>query len=105
MEKPNKSYIDSLCNGDKAFEDKLLEIIKSEFPTEKQTYYTALYAKDFKEIGQAVHKLKHKISILGLVKGHALAAQYENEIREKQLVLSHEFEKILESMTEYLKTL
>ena len=105
MEHPNRSYIDSLCRGDKIFELKLIKVIKSEFPIEKQTYYEALEAKNFKELAEAVHKLKHKISILGLEKGYELAVQYENEIHEEQLGLSQIFEDILEKMTEYLRTL
>ncbi|GAK74944.1 hypothetical protein JCM19296_522 [Nonlabens ulvanivorans] len=105
MELPNRSYIDSLCRGDKAFEERLLAVIKTEFPSEKEVYYNALKAKNLAEIAEAVHKLKHKISILGLEKGYALAAQYENEILDENFDHSQSFEKILDSMTEYLKTL
>lgn len=105
MELPNKSYIDSLCQGDQAFELKLITVIKSEFPDEKEVYYKAFRQSNFKEIAEAVHKLKHKISILGLEKGYELAAQFENEIHEEKLNLSQEFEEILDNMTEYLKTL
>ena len=34
MEKPNLSYIESMSGGDKAFEQKLIDIIKKEFPEE-----------------------------------------------------------------------
>lgn len=105
MELPNKSYINSLCRGDKAFEMKLITVIKSEFPNEKDTYYNALKQLNFKEIAEAVHKLKHKISILGLEKGYELAARFENEIHNEELNLSNNFEDILDQMTEYLKTL
>ncbi len=105
MELPNRSYIDSLCRGDKTFETKLVSVIKSEFPDEKEVYFTAFKQSDFKQLAEAVHKLKHKISILGLEKGYELAARYENEIHEKELHLSQEFEQILSKMTEYLKTL
>ena len=105
MELPNRSYIDSLCRGDKAFELKLTTVIKSEFPHEKEVYYKAFKKSNFKEIAEAVHKLKHKISILGLEKGYELAARYENEIHEEELSLSQEFEKVLDKMTEYLITL
>ncbi|PQJ31629.1 histidine kinase [Nonlabens arenilitoris] len=105
MELPNRSYIDSLCRGDKVFEKRLLSVIKAEFPVEKDIYYKALAVKNIEEIAEAVHKLKHKISILGLEKGYALAAQYENDIRDDKFDLAQSFEEILDSMTEYLKTL
>ncbi len=105
METPNKSYIDNLCRGDRAFETKLVAVIKSELPEEIKVYNEAFVSTNFKELAEAVHKLKHKISILGLEKGYALAAQYENEIHDEQLELSQNFDEILDSMTEYIKTL
>lgn len=38
METPNMSYIINLSEGDKSFENKLIAIIKMEFPLEKATY-------------------------------------------------------------------
>ena len=38
MEQPNLSYLNSLSGGDKEFEKKLIQIIKSEFPGELKTY-------------------------------------------------------------------
>ncbi|MFT4805592.1 MAG: hypothetical protein ACI9YE_002814, partial [Psychroserpens sp.] len=39
MEKPNLSYIHKMSGGDKAFEQKLITIIKGEFPEEKKVYF------------------------------------------------------------------
>ena len=38
MEQPNLSYIHSMSGGDKAFEEKIINIIKTEFPLEKEEY-------------------------------------------------------------------
>ena len=35
MNKPNLTYINKLSGGDKAFEEKIISIIKEEFPIEK----------------------------------------------------------------------
>ena len=105
MEKPNLSYIESMSGGDKAFEKKLIEIIKLEFPQEKQVYFNNIIAEDFKASAENVHKLKHKISILGLVNSYELAANYENNLIDNSTNGKDEFESILQLMTDFLETL
>ena len=46
MEQPNLSYINTLSGGDKEFEAQLLDVVKKEFPTEKETYYKNLNNKN-----------------------------------------------------------
>ncbi len=105
MEKPNLSYIKSLSGGELEFEEKLIKIIKSEFPNEKSIYYEHLKEKNYTKAADDVHKLKHKISILGLGKSYNIAADYENDLRENSLKLKDDFENILQIITEYLSTL
>ena len=38
METPNLSYIYNMSGGDTAFEKKIINIIKMEFPLEKEEY-------------------------------------------------------------------
>ncbi|WP_299117771.1 Hpt domain-containing protein [uncultured Winogradskyella sp.] len=105
MEKPNLSYIESMSGGDKAFEQKLIDIIQKEFPEEKQIYFDNISAENYKEAAENVHKLKHKISILGLVKSYELAATYENNLIDMNLKGKEDFESTLQLMTIFLKTL
>lgn len=105
MEQPNKSYIDSMCRGDKVFEAKLIGIIKSEFPEEKKVYFDNINARNFKQAAENVHKLKHKISILGLVKSYDVAVAYEHNLIDGSTTGKEDFEIILKIMTEYLETI
>ncbi|MCB4807977.1 Hpt domain-containing protein [Tamlana sp. 62-3] len=105
MEQPNLSYIKSMSGGDKAFEQKLIEIIKLEFPQEKDVYYYNVSQKKHKESAENVHKLKHKISILGLEKSYDIAVAYEENLIEGKTDLKNEFEAILQIMTLYLDQL
>jgi HPt (histidine-containing phosphotransfer) domain-containing protein len=105
MEQPNLSYINSLSGGDKAFEEKLISIIKKEFPEEKAVYKSNIDSENFKEAAENVHKLKHKISILGLEKSYEVAVEFENNLLEGNTNLSEEFESILNSITNYLQQL
>ncbi|MDP5081953.1 MAG: Hpt domain-containing protein [Winogradskyella sp.] len=105
MEQPNLSYIHSMSGGDKAFEQKLIGIIKAEFPIEKQVYFDNITAKNYKLTAENVHKLKHKISILGLEKSYETAVAFENNLIEGHIKLQNEFESILKIMTNYLQQL
>ena len=105
MEQPNLSYIQSMSGGDKAFEQKLINIIKIEFPEEKEVYYANYASKDFKRAAENVHKLKHKISILGLEKSYEIAVAFEENLLEGNTNLNDQFESILNTITNYLKQL
>ncbi|WP_397364619.1 Hpt domain-containing protein [Olleya sp. R77988] len=105
MEQPNQTYINSLSGGDQAFKQKLIDVIKKEFPEEKQIYFDNYNAKNYKLAADNVHKLKHKISILGLEKGYNVAVSYEESLLEGNSNFKEDFETILENITAYLETL
>ncbi|OUR94602.1 histidine kinase [Flavobacteriales bacterium 34_180_T64] len=105
MEEPNLSYIHSLSGGDKVFEEKILSVIKLEFPLEKAVYYKNLENKNYMKAAENVHKLKHKISILGLERSYEIAIQYENNLKANNSSLKTEFNTVLQIITNYLNTL
>jgi HPt (histidine-containing phosphotransfer) domain-containing protein len=102
MEQPNFSYIDELSGGDEVFKQKLITIIKTEFPEEKAVYFKNIESKKFKEAAENVHKLKHKISILGLEKSYEVAANFENNLIQNSKIGKVEFERILQTITDFL---
>lgn len=102
METPNLSYINQLSGGDKDFENKILEIIKNEFPLEKEEYDNNVKNQNLEKVAENVHKLKHKISILGLEKSYSIAETYEEELRKNDASRQNEFDNILNIITEYL---
>ena len=102
MEEPNLNYIKSISDGDKTFEKKLINIIKEEYPQEKYIYQTNIKSKNYKATSEIVHKLKHKINILGLTKSYDVAKDYENNLKEDKILLKEEFEAILSKITQYL---
>jgi len=105
MEQPNLSYIYSMSRGDKVFEQKLIGIIKQEFPNEKKVYFNNISNKNYKLAAENVHKLKHKISILGLEKSYDTSVAFENNLLEGNTALQNEFESILTIITNYLHKL
>lgn len=105
MEQPNLEYILEISGGIPAFKDKLVAIIQAEFPDELQAYLDFRDAQDWNSAAASVHKIKHKISILGLLDGHALASQHEQRIKQADLELDAQFVQILEQMAAFIKTL
>ncbi len=105
MEKPNRTYLKELSDGDIAFENQIISIIKKEFPKEVLEYETSLKNNEFLKTAENVHKLKHKISILGLEKGYELAAEFEKELKENVKTKRVSFEKVLNQITLYLNTI
>lgn len=105
MEQPNLTYVEQLARGDEAIRTKLIDVIKTEFPEEKKDYYDSLSNKDYKKMEENVHRLKHKISILGLERSYKIANEFEHNLREKSMEKLEEFEQILTTITTYLKTI
>ena len=105
MEQPNLEYIDRLARGDESIKKELINIIKIEFPEEKKEYFASIKSGSFKRIEESVHRLKHKISILGLVKSYEIANEFEINLRKLDLNGQEDFEKILRLITQYIKTI
>lgn len=102
MEKPNLNYIKELSGGDLEFERKILSILKNELPEEIKLYLQTIKDKSLSKTAEVVHKIKHKISILGLEKAHSFAEIYENDLNLGKAVKHDEFSKILDNMSQFL---
>jgi len=107
VEKPNIEYIEKLARGDDSIRKTLLNVIKTEFPVEKEQYEKSVKGKKFKEIEDNVHRIKHKFSILGLESSYEKANKFEHNLREDILNTNQkeEFDKILSMISDYLKTI
>lgn len=107
MEKPNLIYIEKLARGEESVKNTLINVIKTEFPEDEIVYQKSIEEKDFKEIEDIVHRIKHKFSILGLEKSYKKANMFEQNLREHQLDsnLKEDFDKILLTISQYLKTI
>ena len=104
-ETPNFTVIDKMSGGSSDVRELILEVIKEEFPEEKKEYFNLLEQKKYNKLQEMVHKIKHKISTLGLEKSYVLANDYEKNLRNESLELSNEFEQILLSIENFVKNL
>jgi HPt (histidine-containing phosphotransfer) domain-containing protein len=107
VEKPNIVYIEKLARGDEFVKKTLIDVIKTEFPGEENEYYNSIKKKDFNEIEDNVHRIKHKFSILGLEKSYEMANEFEHNLREQYLntIQKENFDKTLTMISLYLKTI
>jgi len=107
LEKPNTNYINQLSGDDTSFRKKFVNLLKSELVIEIDKYKKALLEREYSNASQYVHRLKHKVSVLGLEKGYTLASNYENELKEKKDSFSNQkkFDDMLTEMVEFLKCL
>ncbi len=101
-ETPNLKYINEMADGDTSFREKLIDIIKKEFPIEKDTYFTNLKSNNRKLTIESIHKIKHKISILGLEKSYSIAELYEENMRNGKSNYKIEFEEVLNTISDFL---
>jgi hypothetical protein len=102
MEKPNKEYINQIAEGDEVFKEQFIATIKKQLPLDIALYKYNLQQDNFKLAAGNVHKLKHVISILGLVKSYLVAEQYEHNLKVDSVILKSEFEEILISMQDFI---
>ncbi len=102
METPNLNYIKEISANDLSFQESLISILKKEFPEEVSTFKKNYKNKDFIETAANIHKLKHKISILGLAKGFELASDFENQIKKGKTELYSDFINVLNIIDVYL---
>ena len=102
METPNMEYIDNLSAGDTAFRLKLIGILQAELPQEIAEYRQKMQQHDMNGATGSVHKLKHKISLLGMEKSYYIAEQFEINLKSGATKLQDEFEEILGTMQQFV---
>ncbi len=105
MEQPNIDYFEKLSNNNEHFKQKLIDIVKYEFPIEFSDYYNFITNDDFKKASEIVHKLKHKIGVLGMTDSLVVAQTYEHNLRESNTEKKVEFEAALETVKVFIDQL
>ena len=105
MEEANLNYINELSGGNLEFKNKIIAIIKVELPDEINKYEYYKTQLDYSQMFQSVHKLKHKISILGLEKSYYIAEEFESNLKNSSTELQSDFELILKKMQDFVALL
>lgn len=102
MEEPNLSYIKIISEDDINFEKMLIDVLKAEFFEEQAAFKNNFLKNNFKEASFNVHKLKHKIGLLGLEKAHEQASLFENQLKNDDVKLHKNFIEVLDKIHVFL---
>jgi HPt (histidine-containing phosphotransfer) domain-containing protein len=105
MEQPNLNYIDSLAGNDTVFRQKLISTIQAELPQEIEEYTDNIAKNDLLRAAGNVHKLKHKISVMGMEKSYYLAETFENNLKAGGTEFKEDFETVLKTMQDFANSL
>jgi len=105
MEQPNLKYIEELSGCNLEFQNKVIGILKKELPNEISDYEEQFKNANYLLAAGSVHKLKHKVSILGLENSYYIAQEYEINLKNNSTKLAVDFENILRSMQEFVNRL
>ncbi|MEM8998927.1 MAG: Hpt domain-containing protein [Bacteroidota bacterium] len=104
-ETPNLNYIKQIAGGDEEFEKRFISIIQIEFPKEKSDYEDSLEKNELNDSATIVHKIKHKLGILGLKGGYELAIKYEENLKQGNTLLQDQFMAVLNTVETYIQKL
>ena len=105
MEQPNIEYFEKLSNNNVSFKQKLIDIVKYEFPLELSDYESFIKNYNLKEASETVHKLKHKIGVFGMYSCYNEAETYEHSLREGQKEKQIEFEATIKTLKKFIDQL
>lgn len=103
MEQPNLDYLKEISDGQPEVIAQFVGIIKEEFPGEFEQYQQLMKEKDWQHAAAMVHKLKHKIRILGLKEGRAVAVTHEDALKGGDYQHSEAFAAVLNKIEVFLK--
>lgn len=104
-ENPNLNYINDLASGSEEFKEKLVAIVKREFPLEKDVFLKNYTEKEYEMAAENVHKLKHKIGMLGLESAYQTAVDFEEELLSGGNSLFSKFMCTLDTIEDFLTTI
>jgi hypothetical protein len=102
MELPNLVFIKEIAGDDITFQNSILDIIKKEFPIETEGFHKNFSEKKYSAASKDVHKIMHKISLLGLKEGLETASNFEKQLNKGNTALYDEFVNILNKINVYL---
>ncbi|AZJ36038.1 MULTISPECIES: histidine kinase [Tenacibaculum] len=103
MEQPNLLYINELSKGDEEFKKQVIEVLKEELSGEIECYFLHIKNEDLKKTKEVVHRIKHKMSILGLEKSYKITNDFENNLADNSVENKEYFENVLPIMLDFLK--
>lgn len=105
MEKPNIEYIVKLAGNEESVRLKLIRVLKYELPIEIEAYSASIALNNWQQAAFYVHKIKHKVAILGLTRTYHMSEKYEIQLSDNRRELQKDFENALSVMQNFVNNL
>ncbi|WNM18876.1 Hpt domain-containing protein [Flavobacterium capsici] len=102
MQQPNIEYFEKLSQGDEKIKEKFIKVLKYEFPIETEEYFQNLLSNNLETTANSVHKLKHKIAIVGLEDDYYMADKYEEYLKKGKTKYKESFEATLKTINQFI---
>ncbi|WP_088323375.1 hypothetical protein [Polaribacter tangerinus] len=102
METPNLEYIDKIANGSEILKAKIIKIVREELSLDSEKYYELKDTKDLKNFKVYIHRIKNKMTVLGLIESYKIASNYEKNIENVTDEEKKFFENTLAHMIEFI---
>ena len=105
-ERPSLNYVENLVGArDLEFERKFVTLLKSEFSWDLGKYLYHIKLDEPRAAAEIVHKLKYKISVLGMEKTFAFAEEHKERLHAGDAALDEDFKKVLKKINVFLNLL
>ena len=104
MDTPEFSNIELISMGNVEFKNKLLAILKTEFPVELEQFEFCFKNGELGLAAEVVHKLKHKINLLNMKNDYKLARQFEIDLSNGKSGSCNDFKVIMNNITTFLNS-
>ncbi|MBT2162570.1 Hpt domain-containing protein [Zobellia barbeyronii] len=105
-ERPSLNYVENLVGvRDAEFEQKFVTLLKSEFSWDLGKYLYHIKLDEPRAAAEIVHKLKYKISVLGMQKTFIFAEEHKERLHAGDASLDEDFKKILKRINVFLDLL
>ena len=105
-ERPSLNYVENLVVArDAEFEKKFVTLLKSEFSWDLGKYLYHIKLDEPRAAAEIVHKLKYKISVLGMKKTFVFAEEHKERLHAGDASLDEDFKKILKRINVFLDLL
>lgn len=101
-ETPSQKMIIELFGDSRKEQKKIMKQIILEFRLDFIEFKNFYDLRDYTEASEVVHRLNHKIGMLGLEKNYTLAQHFESELRQDNTIRYDNYMKILSTVSQYL---
>jgi HPt (histidine-containing phosphotransfer) domain-containing protein len=100
---PTFSYLDELSGDNKAFKQRIIQIIIEDLPQDFAAYAYALENQNHHRAAELVHRITQKIAFLQMNDSIKLADEHEMQLRQGNTIYMKDFSDIIDKILKFLE--